>query len=380
MESKKVLLKIYPELNLGDDLFLKIVLERYKNTTFYILCDAKRYSSFSKQYNNIVLLDLLKHINIFDRALLKVTSLLSVYKLRELIYKRTLFKQYNICSNNYDVFLVVGGSMFIEGSVESSNRLIWYYEWVNKVFYDKSKFFIGCNFGPYKNEKFLKLFTDVFKKATQVSFRDSCSEKMFPSLKNIKVNQDIVFNFNFRNEVLERNSIGMILVDPRVKLNGVIDYEKYIDKVIEIVKDLIKSKKKVVFFSFCKKENDEILYRDILLKLSGEELDFVEVVCYNGNLEYFLKRYSQIEYSIVSRFHGVILSLLFGQKILPISYSNKIDNMLEEIGYNGEVFQLSKIDEFDAENVIEKLEFFPVSEDIKKSAEMHFIELDKILK
>ncbi|MEC4028766.1 polysaccharide pyruvyl transferase family protein [Myroides odoratimimus] len=378
MEFKKVLLKIYPELNFGDDLFLKIILEKYSNTTFYLLCEKKKYQKIQLEYSNLILIDNSEYLTIYDRVLYRISNLISVNFIKRIAYNRLLNKQYNLSLNEYDIFLLVGGSMFMELD-GSGQRLLWYYQWINNTFLNKPKFYLGCNFGPYKKESFIDSFREIFKSAEQLSFRENYSQDLFKNLSNTDVAPDIVFGLDFKQKEVEKKGVGLVLVDPRIKYNKTLDYEKYILKVVALVTALSEKEDDIIFFSFCKKEMDEELYEDIKIKLPENVHKNVKVVSYNGNIEEFLNEYSRLEYCFCSRFHGIILSLLFGHKLLPISYSAKIENMLFEIGYNGKVIKLDEFDSLSVREIQESTITFTVSDEIKELSKLHFKRLNKFL-
>ena len=59
---KKIYLKMYLKKNLGDDLFLKIILERYPSTQFFV--------NSNKTYANIVNFNNVKYCNTFFKRTL----------------------------------------------------------------------------------------------------------------------------------------------------------------------------------------------------------------------------------------------------------------------------------------------------------------------
>ena len=50
-----------------------------------------------------------------------------------------------------------------------------------------------------------------------------------------------------------------------------------------------------------------------------------------------------MEYMICSRFHSVILSTIFRQKIFILSYSDKINNVINDLGFELPLINLSEI-------------------------------------
>lgn len=53
---KKILIKAYTQLNLGDDLFIKILCERYENTEFYLFATPEYKNLKGIKTNNLKIL------------------------------------------------------------------------------------------------------------------------------------------------------------------------------------------------------------------------------------------------------------------------------------------------------------------------------------
>lgn len=336
IKNKRVFLKVYAELNLGDDLFLKIILERYPEVTFIILANKELYNVFGNKYQNLVVVDRLENITIFDRLMLKLSKF-GCLKIRERLLSKFYYKQHISFWGNVDCFVALGGSMFIEDLDDVLMKNVVYYERINKSLISKPKFFLGCNFGPYKSIKFVDRFLGIFQNSIDVSFRDKSSGDVFLGLENVRVNPDIVFSVSECATVKEANSVGFVLIDPRKKISASFVYSVYLNDLCKVIIELFNRGKKIYFFSFCKSENDEGVISDLLSLLPYEIQKRVEIVKYTGNIDEFLLQYGRVEKMVCGRFHSIILSLIYQQDIIPISYSKKINNMLEDINYNGNI-------------------------------------------
>lgn len=102
---------------------------------------------------------------------------------------------------------------------------------------------------------------------------------------------------------------------------------------------------KITLFSFCKSEGDEDAAKAIIKELP-QDVD-VNCVNYDGNLKGFLRKYREMETVVTLRFHSLVLSLVMGQKICPLIYSNKISNLLSDIKYEDFSATLSEIADVD---------------------------------
>ncbi|EKB05945.1 hypothetical protein HMPREF9711_00914 [Myroides odoratimimus CCUG 3837] len=378
MFNKRILLKAYCELNLGDDLFLKIILERYPLVQFYVIADPKRYVNYIKEYKNLVVIDSSLHTSILDRVFYRFNKYMPTYICD--VYNQRFFKKVlREYINLFDGFVMIGGSMFIENIHRKWQANISYYKFINKTFVSKPTYFLGCNFGPFHNQLFLKNFKDIFENAEDVSFRDNYSFNLFQGL-NIRCNPDIVFSMNTSAvKVKNKNLVGFVLIDPRFKMFKEFDYDKYLSLFSDLIVEYKNKGFDIRLFSFCGKEGDDLVIMDLLsrIKLRG---DFeIDVVSYMGELRSFLESYQEAQKVYCGRFHSLILSMLYSQDVVPISYSKKMDNMLEDITFKGQILDLNFINNMNIEELIDNNNSYCIN-DVALLANNHFKKLDEFLK
>ena len=131
---KKVFLDCIYEKNLGDDLLIKTVCDRYKSTIFL----------FPSYFHDI------NKNNIFNLKVIKVNEY--IYRLfRKICFK---FNKMNIVDKiiikHCDYVITVGGSMFVEYTQNSKDYKFTWYENLKKPY-----FIIGVNIGPIYTKNYL---------------------------------------------------------------------------------------------------------------------------------------------------------------------------------------------------------------------------------
>lgn len=353
---KTVNLRYYGAANLGDDIFIKIILDRYKNK-FYLGCKEKRYI---KENKNILFRD-----NYIRLLIGKV--------------KYILTSKYHIPFglNKGDLLVYIGGSLFIE----NNNLDAWKRE---KQFYDsldKPYYILGSNIGPYSSPEFIKIVHSIFSRAEDVCLRDSYSYELVKDLDNVRLATDIVFTLDVSKYKCDTESNNHVIsvIDAFRKFDGETS-KKYNETIAKIIKKLlVDDESSVTLMSFCEKEGDENACATIMSLLSEDIKDRVEIYRYRGNISEALQVLASAKTITGSRFHANILGMVFGKKILPIAYSDKTINILSDMKYPGPIVDIRTIDNFN----INELDFNNIQvADISKLkilAEKQFGELDKVL-
>lgn len=353
---KTVNLRYYGAANLGDDIFIKIILDRYKNK-FYLGCKEKRYI---KENKNILFRD-----NYIRLLIGKV--------------KYILTSKYHIPFglNKGDLLVYIGGSLFIE----NNNLDAWRRE---KQFYDsldKPYYILGSNIGPYSSPEFIKIVHSIFSRAEDVCLRDSYSYELVKDLDNVRLATDIVFTLDVSKYKCDTESNNHVIsvIDASRKFDNETS-KKYNETIAKIIKKLlVDDESSVTLMSFCEKEGDENACATIMSLLPEDIKDRVEIYRYRGNIGEALQVLASAKTITGSRFHANILGMVFGKKILPIAYSDKTINILSDMKYPGSIIDIRSIDSFNINELdFDNIHVIDISK-LKILAEKQFSELDKVL-
>ena len=132
MENKRVLLFGYSKGNLGNDLFVYILTKKYKNVEFFIHINEEKYKKAFENISNLNCLDSDRNVD-------------------------------NINIDEYDAFIYVGGSIFMESEygwneAKEFNKFLQKVKEKNKPF-----FYITCNFRTIQNKRIFKFNSRKFK-------------------------------------------------------------------------------------------------------------------------------------------------------------------------------------------------------------------------
>lgn len=321
----KILVRAYINENLGDDLFLKILFERYKDVDFFLIDAAEENCKSFQNFNNVYYI-----------------------KLIDVIKK----------NNKFHGFIDIGGSIFIQdgnGLGGFKKRvLISLLLRIRK----KKTFILGANFGPYNTNYYKHIYKYYFKLLVKdICFRDKKSYNLFKNLDNVRYAPDIVFQFgNTLNDVNKiKNSIGISVMDIRRLPNLKEYFDDYIDQMVDLITTATKKKFTVSLISFCGNQGDNEAIKIIYSKLDTDCQRNIKFLNYNENINKFLSDYSKLENMVTLRFHSLILSLVYNQNIYPLIYSKKTLNVIEDLNSSIGFTEIKNIKEKSMDELLEEL-------------------------
>ena len=356
-KRKKVFINAYMVKNLGDDLFLKIFINRYGEKN-------KLYLYVNKEYKDVLKGNFIAYKN---KIIVFFNKLLKLITIDRMDIETLLSKN--------EILVRIGGSMFIEEN--NSN----YKERIKKEFSIKHKYYIlGSNFGPYISDDYKKTYKEVFKNAEDVCFRDQYSYELFKELPNVRYSSDIVFGLDISKINKTKGKKAVIsIVDCDLKI-GKGYKEKYETKILELINHLINKGYEIVLMSFCKLENDEMAIKEIYEQIDEKMKVKVSKYFYRGNIEEALNVLGESKVIIGSRFHANIIGFILNKTVIPVAYSDKTLNVLKDLKFDGKIIDIRKIDEFDVKKLTYKDLNYKIS--VKEQIEManeHFKIIDNDL-
>jgi len=358
---KKVMVHAYLHFNLGDDLFVKILSERYPNIKFYVYA-PKNYITLFKKNKNIKVIPInniiLRGINFIFRKLFKINII-------------TL----KLIRNSCDAVIHIGGSLFIQGE-----------EWKKELNRTRSMhvkgkpvFLLGSNFGPFFDEEFYNEHREMFRKYTDICFREEYSYNLFRSLSNVRFADDIVFQLKPKIHGEDENNIVISVIKPSKKNLTNID-EIYYEKIRDISVYFIDRGYTVTLMSFCEYEGDTEAVSEIIELMPDRLSDKILKHYYMLNIDDTLKVIEQASFIIATRFHAMVLGWVYNKPVFPIVYSSKMTNVMKDVGFNGLYSDLDNINNLEPELVFNSKDYnlISVSKQINNS-EKQFKILDDYL-
>lgn len=356
---KKIFIYAYMNTNLGDDLFIEMLCDRYPDTEFYTVTRSRTFKNIKnlKTIPTVPLLD-----GAFNRLGLNIgiNSMLSRF-----------------ISNFCDGIVNIGGSIFIQPENWQKKTK----EFKKSILKNKPFFVIGSNFGSYSSQEYYFEFKSLFKKTTDICFRDEYSYNLFSDLKNVRKASDIVFSYTPKIEIEVKKNIVISVIQLSDRKNLKKYKENYKEHIVELIRKFIKKGYIITMMGFCKNQGDEQAINEINQMLEKKEKKYVESYIYTGDLEEALKVIQKSSFVLGSRFHAMILAWIFNKPVYPIIYSDKSLNVIEDIDFEGVFSKIESLEKVNIDEVVKSLNENN-SIDIKKqvsSASNQFKKLDEFL-
>lgn len=329
----KIMIKAYLDKNLGDDMMIRMLVKQLKKHQFFLHVD--------------------------DRSKVSALYDLPNLKLREPIIGNKFQKRLYI-KKEYDAIIRVGGSIFQIYSLNSIKAFIRILveDLILKALGVKL-FIVGCNIGPIKVKWGKIIVKWIIKNSMYTSVRDKKSYKIVnPKKKDHTIHYypDMVLASQEYFDQVDNMKNGTCLGISTYRFRTNPEYnEIFHSKMINIINlyhDM--TKQKVLLFAFDSgSENDIGPAYSILDGIKKKEL--VEIIVYTGNIKEIIKAYTKCHSFISVRFHSAIIALKLQIPFIPIIYSDKMENMLDDIAYKGLKYNITNIKDLNEEDVIHAL-------------------------
>lgn len=354
------------EKNIGDDLFVKLLCERYPDIVFVITSKAK-YGSL-KRIPNLVFSDVLKKWN-------WASSLCPNNKIKSVVAK-VIQVYYTFKLPKYKIGVSIVGNAFKNPEYSGWAQSRWIREKIKLV----DKFYImSTNFGPYKDERWKTDFEKIFSTMSDVCFRDKYSFDLFSNLSNVRFAPDAVFTMGKKQHENNKNVIISVIDCSFYARNENLKkvapvFEK---KMAETI-DILYQNGYTVTLLNSNTEQDKPACKRILKMIGSHD---ISVVDYDGDLDLIFELYKHSSFVIGTRLHTIILGWLYNMSVVPIVYDIKVSNLLDACSYNQALFDITQLDCVTGLDIVNALvnNHYVVSKDILDNAQNQFLKLDDIL-
>lgn len=308
-KRRKVLVCGYLNVNLGDDLFFRVLADRYPSVDFYLFSDVDYTRIVSRPNLHTIRRNRINHI-----------------------FASHLPYQYYFY--RFDAIVYIGGSIFMERGESGKCTTTRNLRWFNYHFPATPIHIIGSNYGPEHTPEFRREVESVLDFVESVCFRESYSYEIFRHKPNVSKAADVVFGMEQPCGVeRDEDSVGFSVIDLTIREELMPYIERYELAMSDLITRHREQDAKVKLFSFCRAEGDVRAMERIVARLSEEVASGVEIVSYEGDVDCFLRQLGSVGLLYATRFHATILGFLLGIPTVPVIYSDKTLNVLNDMGW-----------------------------------------------
>lgn len=350
----KIIIDAYLDNNLGDDLMIKLLLKRFPQYQFISYTDSAVIRNTFSAFDNLTI--------------------------KNSTQKNTDYK-------NTDLYLTIGGSRFQLASLKQRLWRVYRLRRLRRLKRNGSKIVtLGANFGPYSEKMGVKLTEWEVRKNDLITVRDQEAANFlhnFKRINNYHLADDIVYNLDalYERKKPERNGLGISAFRPYRQLQ--FSYPTYEAMAMLADRYIRETGKQVKLFAFDTEDQNDLSAALHIYNLAEEKSNY-EIIPYLGDEQYFLEQYEACERVIAIRFHAAVLADIFEIPFLPVVYSNKMQNFLDDRAYEGASIKLKNLNcdlEFDvlSELIINGESLFSDFKGVHHNASIHFDELEKLL-
>lgn len=307
----KIFVKGYWNSNLGDDLFLKTLCERYPNNRFSVVVSKKSADTIRSIPN----LDIVTR-NIFDRLFTFFCSRLFLYsKFANMDKELRLARKCNIICE-------IGGSIF---KMPSSGMGYIYMQRKKILDLGKPYLVIGSNFGPHFHNYQVDKYKKFFGKCEGVVFREKKSYNIFKENENVDFAPDVIFSMNTKKRINYSDYILISVIDPFTRFSNKVA-QNYYTYLVLLINYYLKRNRSVLLMSFCENEFDYNFAKKI-----AHNLHNINVKVYNHrDVNESLEVIKKAEKIIATRYHAMILGWVYKIPTFAICYDMKMNNVIED--------------------------------------------------
>lgn len=350
----KILLVAYVDTNFGDNLFVQIITSRYPKDKFYMI----QKKGYEKSYQ----------------------------LLAEKIPNLNVVKEESNYLEEVDGMMIVGGDMF------------WDYDDYSLLISQASSIknkggqvaIIGISLFPKYSRRTWFDLQVLFSYADVILVRERKTYEQIKE-KNSKLPviaaTDLALTVNvdeIKENVAQKGLLG-ISVRKKEQKQSELYYPRYCRNVADsIVKYLEESEQhKVKLLALSSGRIDDRTAASDIIELCPKYLhERITCSAFTGDVNEYLLEMQKCDKLLCTRFHALVFAILLHKPFLPIIYEEKMDRLLDEIGYRN--IRLRYEDGWSSENILENILENQYDEakfsGYKNEAESVFIHVDKAMK
>lgn len=262
-------------------------------------------------------------------------------------------EQFSKCCKSDDAFIKIGGSMFIIKSRRTLINRTKELHYLKRIKKRGCKLaVIGCNVGPFASSIHRQVAVNELALYDLITVRDKASYDFIrerTKCPDLRLYPDILFGL--KDSLPNNNSNDNSLCISAFKDGGDGEYNSKMAALADHYIEATGGRVKLLIFEATEKsdyisagkiyslaENKNKI--DIIIHRTGKEI--TEAICACNCI-------------VCTRFHSIVMAITAEKQFVPIVYSNKSQNLLNDLNYNGLIYSFDNMDSFDIDKALDHL-------------------------
>ena len=344
MRYKKddILLFACIEKNIGDDLFIQTICNRYPEK-YFVISNRAKYGSLAN-VKNLKFSKELEWWMILD-------SVSQKKKIKKMI-ANTMKVVLQLLLGKHDMGVYIVGNAFKNMDYHGETQLQWF---VNRVKLSDEFYLISTNFGPFNDQRWVMDAKNRFIEVKDICFRDMQSYNLFAELPNTRYAPDAILSLGKQKNKRHKRKVLVSIIDCSFYaredwLKKLVNEDE--KKIFEIIQEFERRGYEIVLIN-SNSEQDGPASRRIFEKCNSSA---VSIYDYKGSLDELKELYEETMYVIGTRLHTIILAWLYDVPVYPLVYDIKVENMLKSYSYQGGYTHIKEVSQLAVYTVLETLE------------------------
>lgn len=365
----KVYLFACIEKNIGDDLFVKLLCERYPHIDF-IISDQARYGSLAEIPN----LHFSKNLSKRMWAM----SLNPRHPVKKLV-ANLLNAFYTLTTPKREIAVNIVGNAFKNMEYTGDDQSRWIR---SRIKLAKRFYLISTNFGPYTDERWKTDFDAIFPQMADVCFRDEYSYHLFRHLPNVRFAPDAIISMGEQQKAASpEKRVVISLIDCAFSARSVALQQAsktYEAKMVEVARKFLSEGYRVSFLN-SNTEQDRPACDRILSELDSSNVDVLD---YDGRLDKVFELYQTATCVVATRLHTIVLAWLYRLPVVPVVYDIKVENLLCSCGFTADRYDIKNLESVSGEDIFASMNNydFVLSDAVIEAANGQFCKIDQEFK
>lgn len=214
---------------------------------------------------------------------------------------------------------------------------------------------IGCNVGPFASPIHRQVAVSELALYDLITVRDKASYdfiKARTKCPNLRLHPDILFGLKDALPDSTHQSDNSLCISV-FKDGGDGCYNQKMAALADCYIEKTNGRVKLLIFEST--DNSDVISAGKIYSLAKHK-DNIDIITHRTGKE-IINAVCACNCIVGTRFHSIVMAILAEKPFIPIVYSNKSQNLLEDLSYDGAIYSFDDMDSFDIDEALNALIF-----------------------